>query len=79
MRKSGYIEETNELLAATASGIKAAGEVPPGPSTPDERLAMWGDRLPSPGPEMLRTLATRGERYMDADELAASLGKKPSG
>jgi hypothetical protein len=28
---------------------------------------------------MLRTLAAQGERYMDADELAAVLGKKPSG
>ena len=40
---------------------------------------MWCDRLPSPAPEMLRTLAAQGERYMDADELAATLGKKPSG
>lgn len=31
------------------------------------------------GPEMLRTLAIRGERYMNAADLAASLGKKPSG
>ena len=36
-------------------------------------------RLPSPSPEMLRTLAAQGERYMDAAELAAVLGKKPSG
>jgi hypothetical protein len=28
---------------------------------------------------MLRILATQGERYTDADELAAMLGKKPSG
>jgi hypothetical protein len=28
---------------------------------------------------MLRTLATQGEHYTDADELAAMLGKKPSG
>ena len=28
---------------------------------------------------MLRTLAAQGEAYMDADELAAVLGKKPSG
>ena len=28
---------------------------------------------------MLRTLAAQGERYIDADELAAILGKKPSG
>ena len=28
---------------------------------------------------MLRTLAAQGERYMEAEELAAALGKKPSG
>jgi len=28
---------------------------------------------------MLRTLAAQGERYMEAEELAAVLGKKPSG
>jgi hypothetical protein len=28
---------------------------------------------------MLRILAARGERYMDAEDLAAVLGKKPSG
>jgi hypothetical protein len=58
---------------------KAAGEVPSAPSTPAERLAMWCDRLPSPAPEMLCALAAQGERHMDADELAATLGKKPSG
>jgi len=60
-------------------GLKAAGEVPPAPSTPADRLALWCSRLPAPAPEMLRTLAAQGERYMDADELAAILGKKPSG
>ena len=28
---------------------------------------------------MLRTLAVEGERYMEAAELAAAIGKKPSG
>jgi hypothetical protein len=79
LRESGYIEEANDLLSATSGGLKAAGEVPPAPSTPAERLALWCDRLPSPAPEMLRTLAAQGERYMDAAELAAVLGKKPSG
>jgi hypothetical protein len=59
--------------------LKTAGKVPSAPSTPAERLALWCDRLPSPAPEMLRTLAAQGERYMDAAELAAVLGKKPSG
>jgi hypothetical protein len=53
--------------------------VPPAPSTPAERLSLWCGRLPSPAPEILRTLAARGERYMDAEELAATLGKKPTG
>jgi hypothetical protein len=64
---------------ARPHGRKAAGEAPPAPSTPAERLALWCDRLPSPAPEMLRTLAAQGERYMEADELAATIGKKPSG
>ncbi len=63
----------------TPGGLKAAGEVPAAPSTPAEGLSLWCDRLPSPAPEILRTLAARGDRYMDADELAATLGKKPSG
>lgn len=79
LRAAGYVAETNGLVAPTADGLKAAGEVPPAPSTPAERLALWCDRLPSPAPEMLRILAARGERYVDADELAAALGKKPSG
>ena len=64
---------------ASPTGLKAAGEVPAAPSTPAERLALWCDRLPSPAPEMLRTLAAEGERYMEADELAVALGKKPTG
>jgi hypothetical protein len=79
LRAAGYVAETNGLVTATPSGLKTAGEVPPEPSTPAERLAMWCDRLPSPAPEILRTLAARGEAYTDADELAGTLGKKPTG
>jgi hypothetical protein len=56
-----------------------AGEVPASPSTPGERLALWCARLPAPAPEMLRTLVGQGRQYMDAGELAAALGKKPTG
>ena len=59
LRESGYIEEANDLLSASPIGLKAVGEVPPAPSTPAERLALWCDRLPSPAPEMLRTLVDR--------------------
>ena len=79
LRDSGYVAEGNDLIAATEAGLKAAGEVPPAPSTPAERLAMWCERLPSPAPEMLRALATQGGGMMEAVDLAAALGKKPSG
>jgi hypothetical protein len=79
LRDAQYVAERDGLVTATANGLKAAGEVPPSPSTPSERLALWCERLPSPAPEMLRALAVRGEKYMDVAELAAVLGKKPSG
>jgi hypothetical protein len=79
LRAAGYVVETNGLVTATPDGLKAAGEVPPAPSTPADRLALWCSRLPAPAPEMLRTLAAQGESYTDADELAGLLGKKPSG
>jgi uncharacterized protein len=78
LRESGYIAEQNELVTATADGLKA-GEVPPAPSTPAERLTLWCGRLPSREPEILRALAAQDERYLEVDELAAMLGKKPSG
>ena len=79
LRASGYIAEENELVMATARGLKSAGEVPPAPTTPAERLTLWCGRLPSPAPEILRALAAQGERYVAADALAAMLGKKPTG
>jgi hypothetical protein len=79
LRALGYIAESNGLVTPSPEGLKAAGEVPPAPSTPAERLSLWCGSLPSPAPEILRTLAAQGERYTDADELAASLGKKPTG
>jgi len=79
LRALSYVAEGDGLVMATADGLRAASEVPSAPSTPAERLSLWCGRLPSPAPEMLRTLAAQGERFMDADELVAALGKKPTG
>ena len=79
LRDAGYVAETGGLVTPTPEGLNAAGEVPAAPSTPADRLALWCERLPAPAPEMLRTLAAQGERYMDAGELATTLGKKPTG
>ena len=77
--KSGYVEEANHLVGVTKAGLKAAWTVPPSPSILAERLALWCERLPAPAPEILRMLAAQGEHSMSANELAAVLGKKPSG
>jgi hypothetical protein len=79
LRALSYVTESDGLVMATADGLRAAGEVPSAPSTPAERLSLCYGRLPSPALEMLRTLAAQGEHFMDADELAAPLGKKPTG
>jgi hypothetical protein len=79
LRAFSCVDESDGLVMATADGLRAAGEVPSAPSTPAERLSLWCGRLPSPALEMLRTLAAQGEHFMDADELAAALGKKPTG
>jgi hypothetical protein len=50
LRSCGHVAESNGLVTATPAGLKAAGEVPPAPSTPAERLALWCARLPSPAP-----------------------------
>jgi uncharacterized protein len=79
LRDLGLIEEATDLISASPAGLHTAGEVPPAPSTPAERLALWCERLPSPAPEMLRSLAVQGERYTEIAELAVVLGKKPTG
>jgi hypothetical protein len=79
LRYAGYIEEAGDLVSVSAAGLEAAGEVPPAPSTAAERLALWCGRLPRPAPDMLRTLAAGGEHFTETDDLAAALGKKPSG
>jgi hypothetical protein len=79
LRDLNLIEEATDVVSASPAGLHAAGEVPPAPSTPAERLALWCERLPSPAPEMLRSLAVQGERYTEIAELAVVLGKKPTG
>jgi uncharacterized protein len=79
LRDAGFVDEASDLVTATAAGLAAAGEVPPAPSTPAGRLALWCERLPSPAPDILRMLAGQGERYIATDELAAAIGKKPTG
>ncbi|MBV8578365.1 MAG: hypothetical protein JOZ58_25440 [Acetobacteraceae bacterium] len=79
LRDMGLVEEIANLVTVSPAGMEVAGEVPPAPSSAEERLALWCARLPSPAPDMLRTLAAQGERYIEPEELALALGKKATG
>jgi hypothetical protein len=59
---AGYIEETGDLVRFPPLGskppVKCRRRRPQRPS-----LALWCGRLPSPAPDMLRTLAAKGEQF----------------
>jgi hypothetical protein len=59
VRALGCVAESDGLVTATTDGLRAAGEVPPAPSTPAERLSLWCGRWPSPAIEMLRWRAAQ--------------------
>ena len=79
LRDMGLVDEAADLVTVNPVGLDLAGEVPPAPSSAQDRLALWCSRLPSPAPEMLRTLAVRGASYVEPAELAMAIGKKPTG
>jgi len=78
LRDLGIVAETADLVAVSPAGLGAAGEVPSAPSTWGGRPAMWCERLPSPTPKMLRSLASHSRRYIEVADLAAALGRKPT-
>jgi hypothetical protein len=77
LRDQGLVTELDGTVVASPDGLARAGAVEPLPTTPDEILAMWCARLPSPAPDMLRALAANGPRTRE--DLAQRLGKKPRG
>lgn len=48
IRDQGLVGEKDIFVAVNELGLDAIGEVPPTPSTAEERLALWCSRLPSP-------------------------------
>jgi uncharacterized protein len=51
LRDMGLVEEATDLVTVSPAGMEVAGEVPPAPSSAEERLALWCSRLPSLAPE----------------------------
>jgi hypothetical protein len=77
--RAGYVQEHNGRIRASDKAAEAFAAVAlPTPRTPSERLELWCSVLKSPAPEMLRAIV--GARApLTVDELAAQLGKKPTG
>ncbi len=81
LRERGLVLEEDGFVKASPTGIALllGGEPPPTPPTKRELLELWCSRLPSPAPEMLRTLAQAGPDFSTVGKLASILGKKPTG
>ena len=51
LRDMGLVDEAADLVAVSPAGMDLAGEVPPAPSTAEERLALWFSRCPARHPK----------------------------
>lgn len=79
LRTKELIEQRGYLWFATPAAVEAIGDdLPPMPSTPDERLAMWKSTVSGVGP-MLDTLRNFYPKLIGRDDLAQQTGLTAGG
>jgi hypothetical protein len=79
LKRAGYIEEAGDDITITQAGLDRAGVVAAQPTTTEEMVAMWNDRLKRGAREMLQALVDRYPATIDRDDLADLLGMTASG
>lgn len=77
LRMAGYIDEQGGQVAITPDGLDAAGVVPDAPTTHEEVMAMWREKLKAGAYRMLELLVQQGE--LPRDELAAGVDLEARG
>lgn len=79
LRAERLVIEDAGLVRASDEGVARSGaDAARSPASPSEIRDLWCQRLPSPAPEMLRTLAAI-PNPITVTELASLLGKQPRG
>lgn len=79
LRSKGLVEERGGLWYATPDGIAAIGDdMPAMPTHPDERIAMWKEKISGVSP-MLDALRAQYPQALTKSELAFMLGMAPTG
>lgn len=79
LRTAGYLEEGDGLFGCSAAGLEAAGELPPGPQTPEEVQAMWRAAVGGGAARMLDALIAAFPAALSRTELADRLGMAATG
>lgn len=79
LRGAGMIEQRGALWHATEAALAVLGDVPPAPTTPEERVAMWKAALGSGPSKILDHLVDAYPDAVSRDELAAAVEMAASG
>ena len=81
LRNGGYIQIGNDgLWYATDAGRDYLGaEIPDTPSTTEEVVALWGEKLRKGAREMLDVLVRHKGRCVTRDELGQAINMEPTG
>jgi hypothetical protein len=83
LRHAGAVQEISNEVFITPQGAeifrRQVGDPPAAPATRSAMVELWCGQLTSPAPDMLRTLAATAGSCLSTADLAAALGKAPSG
>lgn len=80
LRSRGLIKQSGDLWFATETGLAICGPVESLPSdTPEERLAMWAQKVGGGAGRLLHALARRYPGAASRDELAGDVRMEASG
>ena len=70
LRRAGYIEVAGRDVSITDDGLAAVGDVPSAPTTHDEIMAMWREKMRSGEFRLLEVIVGAGPEGIDRAQLA---------
>ncbi len=80
LTKGGYVSIQNGMWYATEAGRDYLGvDIPDTPSTTEEVVALWGEKLRKGAREMLDVLVRHGGRAISREGLGAAVGMESTG
>lgn len=78
-RKAGFITEDGGQLSMTKEGLEYVGEVPPAPTSPEETIAMWKQRVPTGAGKILDEIVKAYPESVTLQEIGERIDMTYSG